>query len=154
MANLYLMPFSITYKSRCGCLYLSLKISTGNTQYIKLQQYKLKRNFIPHQFDYICATMFYFVKIELYLKQIISFSEVASILSGNEGLTSLSHPLLPSTLSSVPIILNNSLQNVFQIIWIALPELCFRNCIRKFWNNKLELDFCLRIFFITDNMSY
>ena len=50
--------------------------------------------------------------IELYLKQIMSLSEVASIGSGNEGLTSLSQPLLPSTFSSVPIILNNFILNL------------------------------------------
>ena len=43
------------------------------------------------------------VNTELYLKQIIFLSEVVSMGSGKEGLRSLSHPLLPSTRSWVPM---------------------------------------------------
>ena len=61
------------------------------------------------------ARAFYFVKMELYLKQIISFSAVALMGSGNEGLTSLSHPFEPDTSSSVPIILNNFILNLSEL---------------------------------------
>ena len=57
----------------------------------------------------------YFVNTEVYLKQIISFSAVAFIGSGNEGLTSLSHPFAPETSSSVPIILNNFILNLSEL---------------------------------------
>ena len=92
------------------------------------------------------------MKIELYLKQIMSLSKVASILSGKEGLTSLSHPLGPSTFCSVPIILRNFVIFISVRDRLAIPEFRFRNCIRKLGNFEPELDLGLSVFLIADKL--
>ena len=54
--------------------------------------------------DKFCSDYF-LTKMELYLKQIMSLSEVVTIGSGKLGLIRRSQPLEPFTCSSVPMIL-------------------------------------------------
>ena len=72
-------------------------------------------------YEQLCKCRDYFLtKIELYLKHIMSLSEVVSIGSGKLGLMRRSQPLEPFTCSSVPIILEVKIRVLIRFLMNVL----------------------------------